>query len=229
MNLFKIDRCPETPASLEIEKKKKNGKYNRADVLEQLKKDSYGKCYICEIKVSDPEVEHRLPHYDGRFPDRKFDWNNLFLSSRHCNSVKEKSRYAEGIIDCCVMDPETVIDHELREDCVCVTAFKDDEAVLLTAELINEVFNSRKSGTLCYASEFRMNRLQETMNNLYCILDEYYNDMDDQFLSDTIIVMISRDTEFSVFTRGHIRRNKELFVEFYRVCFGEVDQTTGYF
>ena len=60
--MVKVDRSPEAPASLTIEAKKKTGSYNKEDVIDQLAKDFYGKCYICEIKpVQDPEVEHRLP------------------------------------------------------------------------------------------------------------------------------------------------------------------------
>ena len=80
------------------------------DVIDQLAKDFNGKCYICEIKpVQDPQVEHRLPHYNRNIPERVFDWNNLFYSCSHCNSVKNSGKYEEGIIDCCVRDPEDLL------------------------------------------------------------------------------------------------------------------------
>ena len=85
-----------------MESKKKNGSYREQDVIEQLANDFHEKCYICEIKpVQDPQVEHRLPHHNRSFPTRVFDWNNLFYSCSHCNSVKNNSRYEEGIIDYC--------------------------------------------------------------------------------------------------------------------------------
>ena len=75
--MIKIQRSFPAPASLALEAKKANGKYNLADVTNQLRKDFYDKCYICEIKpVQDPEVEHRLPHKNGKYADRKFDLEN---------------------------------------------------------------------------------------------------------------------------------------------------------
>ncbi|MBR3328908.1 MAG: HNH endonuclease [Atopobiaceae bacterium] len=66
-------------------------RYRHDDVVDQLMKDFHGKCYICEIDdLQSIEVEHLLPHHNGKYPDRMFEWNNLFLSCRHCNSVKTR-------------------------------------------------------------------------------------------------------------------------------------------
>lgn len=35
-------------------------------------------------------MEHLLPHKNGKYLDRKFDWNNLFWACGHCNNVKIK-------------------------------------------------------------------------------------------------------------------------------------------
>ncbi len=64
--MVKVKRTFPAPASLEIE-------------IRQLRDDFHNKCYICEMKnLQDPEVEHLLPHKNGKYWDRKFDWNNLF-------------------------------------------------------------------------------------------------------------------------------------------------------
>ena len=77
--MVKIDRNPIPPPSLAIEKQKVNGDYNKADVIQQLKEDSHGKCYLCELgSLSDPEVEHLRPHHGRKIAERAFDWNNLF-------------------------------------------------------------------------------------------------------------------------------------------------------
>ena len=77
--MIKIQRTFPAPASLAIEAKKASGKYDKPDVVKQLREDAHDKCYICEMKgLQDPVVEHLLPHKDGKYPDRKFDWNNLF-------------------------------------------------------------------------------------------------------------------------------------------------------
>lgn len=61
--MVKVERSSPAPKSLEIEKQKSNGSYNKSDVVERLAKDFHNKCYICEInKLQDPQVEHLRPH-----------------------------------------------------------------------------------------------------------------------------------------------------------------------
>ena len=61
--MVKIKRSFPAPSSLEIEAKKSSGKYDKPDVIKQLREDFYDKCYICELKdLQDPEVEYLLPH-----------------------------------------------------------------------------------------------------------------------------------------------------------------------
>ena len=141
--MVKVERSSNAPASLEIEAKKAAGKYDKPDVIAQLKEDFHDKCYICEIKgLLDPEVEHFLPHENGKYLDRKFDWNNLFLSCGHCNKVKNQQKYMKGIVDCCIEDPEQLIDFRLKEGNVEVLAKdKTNEKTMLTALLVYDVFN----------------------------------------------------------------------------------------
>ena len=89
--MVKIERSFPAPSSLKTEALKASGKYNRADVIAQLRKDFNDKCYICETKdLQDPEDEHLLPHENGKYPERKFDWNNLFWACGHCNNIKNQ-------------------------------------------------------------------------------------------------------------------------------------------
>ena len=105
--MIKIERTPTAPPSLAVESKKACGSYREPDVIEQLKKDFHGKCYICELDdLTDIQVEHLLPHHNRRIKERVFDWNNLFYSCPHCNNIKKESKYDEKILDCCVEDPE---------------------------------------------------------------------------------------------------------------------------
>ena len=107
--MVKIERSFPAPASLVKEAKNANGRYDKQDVIEQLKKDFHNKCYICEMKeLQDPNVENLLPHKNGIYISRKFDWENLFWSCGHCNGVKNNKKYDEGILDCCEYDPENI-------------------------------------------------------------------------------------------------------------------------
>ena len=49
--MIKIERTFPAPASLAIESKKANGKYDKPDVVNQLREDAHDKCYICEMKT----------------------------------------------------------------------------------------------------------------------------------------------------------------------------------
>lgn len=73
--MVKIERSFPAPASLAEEAKKSSGKYDRPDVIERLKKDFHNKCYICEMKdLQDQNVEHLLPHKNGRYPEKYLDF-----------------------------------------------------------------------------------------------------------------------------------------------------------
>ena len=113
--MVKIERSFLAPDSLESEAKKVSGSYEQPDVVSRLRKDFHNKCYICELKnLQDPQVEHLLPHKNGKYPERKFDWNNLFWSCSHCNGIKNQKKYDDGIIDCCKNDP---VPHFTLMDC----------------------------------------------------------------------------------------------------------------
>lgn len=80
-----------------MEKTKADGKYDKPDVVERLKKDFNNKCYICEINdLQDPQIEHLKPRSVGRDIEQKleikFDWNNLFWSCGHCNGIKNQKK-----------------------------------------------------------------------------------------------------------------------------------------
>ena len=97
--MVKVERSFPAPASLAVEAQKVKGSYSMPDVVKQLKEDFHNKCYICELsELQDAQVEHLLPHFDGKYPERKFDWNNLFWSCGHCNNVKNQRIYGEGNI-----------------------------------------------------------------------------------------------------------------------------------
>ena len=123
--MVKVERSFPAPASLAVEAQKVKGSYSMPDVVKQLQ---------------DAQVEHLLPHFDGKYPERKFDWNNLFWSCGHCNNVKNQRIYDEGIIDCCKDDPEESIIFRLQGNEIDVHAVNNENRqAALTAKLITEV------------------------------------------------------------------------------------------
>ena len=211
--MVKVERSFPAPKSLEIEAKKANGSYSEPDVVEQLKKDFHNKCYICEINnLQDPEVEHLLPHKNGLYIERKFDWNNLFWSCGHCNKVKNRQEYDNGILDCCNQDPEEVICFRTENNNVDVTAKNQADIVaVLTSELVQEVFNIKNTGMRIYKSELRLQELNMEMNILYDNLEELKKNPDSKIVLRKLKALLRRESRFSAFKRCYIRDNINLF------------------
>ena len=211
--MVKIVRSFPAPVSLQEEAKKKGGSYEKNDVVEQLKKDFHNKCYICEMdKLQDPQVEHLLPHLDGKYPKRKFDWNNLFWSCGHCNNVKNQRIYDEGIIDCCKDDPEEMVIFRLQENEIDVHAINDkNRQAVLTAKLITEVFNLKNTGMRVYKSDFRFQELNREMNKLYDSLEEMKEPSQQKLALRKVKSLLRRESKFAAFKRNYIRENKEKY------------------
>lgn len=207
--MVRIERSFPAPESLERESGKSYGSYSEPDVIERLRQDFHNKCYICELKeLQDPEVEHLLPHKNGKYKERKFAWENLFWSCGHCNKVKNQKRYDSGILDCSKRDPEAAIFFELSEDDDHIYAqdLSDEEAVL-TSRLVTEVFNLRNTGMRVYKSEFRLKKLQEEMNVLYAKLEAYRKSPDSKIVLRTLKALLRRETAFAGFKRCYVREH----------------------
>ena len=207
--MVKVERSFPAPASLALESQKANGSYSMPDVVKQLKEDFHNKCYICELNE---QVEHLLPHLDGKYPKRKFDWNNLFWSCGHCNNVKNQRIYDEGIIDCCKDDPEEMVIFRLQENEIDVHAINDkNRQAVLTAKLITEVFNLKNTGMRVYKSDFRFQELNREMNKLYDSLEEMKEPSQQKLALRKVKSLLRRESKFAAFKRNYIRENKEKY------------------
>lgn len=204
--MIHIERSYPPPESLKVESCKANGQYNKPDVVERLRKDFYDKCYICEIKdLQDPQVEHLLPHRNGQYAERKFDWDNLFWSCGHCNQIKNNSKYNDGILNCCKVDPEQCISQELSGDSVAVhTLDCSDDAAIRTASLIEEAFNLRDHGIRTAGCDVRLKALQLEMNKLYRLLRNYRNSPES--CTARLRVLLKKESAFAGFKRYYVRK-----------------------
>lgn len=207
--MIKIERSFPAPESLAIEAMKKTGSYEEKDVVERLIKDFYNKCYICGMdKLQDPQVEHLLPHKNGKYPERKFDWNNLFWSCGHCNGIKNQTKYDVGIIDCCKIDPEKVISFYLQDEKVVVTS-KDDKNMqaILTAELLTEVFGKNNTPLRTYKCDLRFKELNQEMNKLYDSIEELQSNPESKIALRKLKALLRRESRFAAFKRNYVREN----------------------
>lgn len=219
--MVKVDRSQPAPASLIAEAAKSDGKYDLPDVVERLVSDFSGKCYICELKpLQDPVIEHLLPHKNDKYHDRKFDWNNLFYSCGHCNSVKNQTKYDVGIIDCCNVDPERELQFRFENDDVHVTAFNnEDSAAKLTAELVYEVFNKKNTGMRVQKCAVRMDALRMEMNMLFDCIEEF-KESHGAFVKRKLQYLLDRRSAFAAFKRCYVRstiHNYPELAEFVRI------------
>lgn len=212
--MVKIKRTFPAPLSLAVEYKKENGSYAQDDVIKQLQTDFNGKCYICEMKnLSDPQIEHLLPHKQGKDKKRKFDWENLFWACPHCNRVKNQKKYEEGILDCCKIDPEEFLFFRLNEKYTEVGIKMEDIAAERTAELINEVFNLQNTGMRIYASAFRLQELQKEMNVFYDKLESFKKNRNSVVARRTLKALLKRESQFAAFKRCYIQEHAKKYPE----------------
>ncbi|MGM9927608.1 MAG: hypothetical protein ACI35P_06615 [Bacillus sp. (in: firmicutes)] len=206
--MIKIERNPIPPPSLTVEAQKANGVYNKPDVIQRLKEDSNDKCYICELGgLSDPEVEHLRPHHGRKIPERVFDWNNLFYVCPHCNNLKKEAKYDDKIIDCCVEDPEDMLEQCYENGHVRVHNIVSEERAVMTAELIQNCFEKCNTGIREAACQHRIDRLADEMNVLYKILEKHKREPELQRYKRSLRATLSRSSIFAAFKRSYVRKH----------------------
>jgi len=200
--MIKVTRTPTPPTSLA---RQTNGCYRAPDVVTQLHKDFHGKCYLCERnEVQSPEVEHLIAH--GGNSTLKYDWNNLFFSCSHCNSVKNQKKFSQNVIDCCNKDPEKLIEPSFINNHVKVVPLNTTVEAITTAELITECFENVNTGIRTLERKVLINSLNATMNVFYKTLIEYKSNPSQEIL-DELSTMLSRTYKFAGFTRAYVRAN----------------------
>lgn len=207
--MVKVERSFPAPESLAEEAKKVTGRYDKQDVIERLRRDFHNKCYICEMKeLQDPNVEHLLPHKNGTYPNRKFDWDNLFWSCGHCNGIKNNGKYDGGIIDCCRQDPEKYLNFRVENNDVVIGVKDiDDEMQQRTALLIEETFSLKNTGMRTYTSDERLRLLQKEMNLLYRQLEKLHSNPNSKIAIRTIRSLLRRASAFAAFKRCYVREH----------------------
>ncbi len=203
-----VERSYPAPESLAIEEQKKNGDYSKPDVVERLRRDFHDKCYICELKgLQDPEVEHLVPHENGRHHARKFDWDNLFWSCGHCNRVKSGAIYSRGILNCCRRDPERAIRFATEDNDINIAAFDpDDLEAVKTAQLVADAYTQTNTGIRTVACRLRMNGLWLQMRLLYDALQKY-RENPTHLHRRTVAALLRRESAFAAFKRCYVREH----------------------
>lgn len=211
--MVKIEKCAVPPESLAVEAQKAHGSYEKPDVVSQLKKDFHDKCYLCEVKPSDIEVEHLRPHFNRKRKELVFDWSNLFLSCKHCNGIKNNRKFDDKILNCCECEPEELLSQSIGEISlengkkqrrVLITPKNGEEKVRMTAELIECCFEQRNTGIREHGCQYRFDRLCLAMDTLYKTLEKHREHPTPR-TRGSLRGQLNRSSEFAGFKREFVR------------------------
>lgn len=217
--MINIEKSYPAPSSLEIEKTKRSGKYNLQDVIDKLESDFKSKCYLCENKATAFEVEHLVAHENNI--DLKFDWDNLFLSCRHCNNTK--SNKYNNILDCTKEEVEKLLKYKMDlfpRAKVEVTSLIDDEKVNKTSELLNICFNGSNTPTKKLDSKNLRDKILKELTDFSKLIYDYFDAVDEEEIEDIeytskkIKRHLNNNSEFVSFKRWIIKDNPDLYDRF---------------
>jgi uncharacterized protein (TIGR02646 family) len=197
----------------------KQTSYSGEDVINQLNSNFHGKCYICEQKesITTYHVEHFVPHRND--VTLKYDWNNLFLSCGHCNSVKT-ARQFDDILNC--SDVNHQVEKAIRHYC---NPFPKEFAIFEvkiaskkannTCDLLDKTFNGEHTGFKKLESANLRALLLKEMNDFSDAIEGYEEDeQEKEYYKKKIIQHIKSDSAFTAFKRWIIRDNQVLSSEF---------------
>ena len=208
-----VQKSASAPSSLA-----QQSSYSSQDVITQLNDDFHGKCYICEQQyITSYEVEHFIPHRNNNA--LKYDWNNLFLSCRHCNSVKT-ARVFDDILNC--SDISHQVEKAIRHYCnpfpkefaifeVKIPSIKANN----TRDLLDKTFNGEHTGFKKLESANLRALLLKEIKEFTDALEGFEDDeCEKEYYKNKIIRHLNNDSAFTAFKRWIIRDNQALCEEF---------------
>jgi len=190
--------------------------YNTKEILDRLIGDFENKCYICEEKEpKDINIEHFISHKGDI--NLKLDWNNLFLSCRHCNDIKS-TKY-DNILNCTILSDS--VDIAIHYYCEPMPKEKPIFKVLIpsekadkTKELLEKCFNGEHTAQKSLESSNLRSSLLKELRVFQDLLFDYYEYKDNEYFLIKIKEHLSNRSAFTAFKRWIIRDNPYLKQEF---------------
>jgi len=189
--------------------------YNTSEVIERLKEDFHNKCYICEEKEPQGiDVEHFIAHQNDE--KLKFDWNNLFLSCKHCNNTKLQNY--NNLLNCTLLDDK--VDTAIHYYCKPIPKEKAIFKILIPSEKANQ---TKELLEKCYNGEHTAQKKLESSNLRSSLLKEIrifqellfdYEESQDEYYLIKIKYHLSNRSAFTAFKRWIVRDNEYLKNEF---------------
>jgi len=146
-----------------------NSNYRDPIVVQQLKKDFFSKCYLCEqTDFGNVNVEHFVPHLN-QSEELRIDWENLYYACSHCNGIKGH-RHNE-LLNCC--DQSHNVDTSISLEAPTVPNGQivlkntlENNSVLFeltnkTIELLDQCYNNVNSGVQQVSHQYLKEQILE--------------------------------------------------------------------
>ena len=205
--MIRVFKHNKAPASLA-----KRASWTGDDVIDQLQKDQYGKCYLCErVQITDFQVEH-IKSRDN-FPALAFEWINLFWSCSYCNGKKSSS--FDALLNPAETNVESLIYQSFdfpNAKAVFTSVETHSEQVTCTISLLRRIFN----GT----NKIRTKREQRFYDYVISKITSFQNMVADWLndnskeIEDAIIEELNAKSEFLGFKFWIIKSNELLINTF---------------
>jgi hypothetical protein len=174
-------------------------------VRAQLEKECRCKCYICEDNISVLNAEHIKSRHNYPSPAFALGWDNLLLAcNEHCNTLKGNS--FEGIINPCVVDPETKISLSMDLGAVVVEQLDSDTDTRETAELLEKIYNATGLGA---SWRTKCRKLRGKIDANIKMFLAYVENAGDDTYGELIRQEIDKSSAFAAFKRKIVRDNPE--------------------
>lgn len=185
-------------AMIELERflRRGTGECSTQAIMDALEECFYGKCYLCENKmITSYEVEHLRPHR-GR-AELKYDWNNLFLSCRHCNNIKGEN--FTNILDCTKYAVDELIAFRETSDMeIIVEALSNDASVIETVDLLRKCYDGNTPQKKMEAKTIKRHLHKELLEFKDLLMLKESNN--EQEVNDAILAIERETGESSAFT-----------------------------
>lgn len=146
-----------------------NSNYKDPIVVQQLKKDFFSKCYLCEqTDFGNVNAEHFVPHLN-QSEELRIDWENLYYACSHCNGIKGH-RHNE-LLNCC--DQSHSVDTSISLEAPTVPNGQivlkntlENNSVLFeltnkTIELLDQCYNNVNSGVQQVSHQYLKEKILE--------------------------------------------------------------------
>jgi hypothetical protein len=196
--------------------------YRNSDVLDAFDEYFFAKCYLTEQRFVSSyamDIEHFYPK--SQFPEKRYDWSNLYPADHNANMAKPNLYPENGYLDPC--DPNDDVENEIRyaidfsAKCIYFEAVnRTNMKAVNTAELLHRIHNGHNHDSIQKTKELRTKiyiterKIMEEITHWLAAKNK--NDGNKEFLHRKILQgLLSRKSSFTMLMRSNILVQEYLF------------------